>query len=66
MTKEVKRAKGKKMLWSIFCGENLTRIDHQHVRFGFVSFKDPNDFMKAMKEMNGLYIYCLISGPADM
>lgn len=24
--------------------------------FGFVSFKDPNDFMKAMREMNGKYI----------
>lgn len=24
--------------------------------YGFVSFKDPNDFMKAMKEMNGKYI----------
>lgn len=26
--------------------------------FGFVSFKDPQDFIKAMKEMNGkLFIY---------
>ena len=24
--------------------------------YGFVSFKDPNDFMKALKEMNGKYI----------
>lgn len=24
--------------------------------YGFVSFKDPNDFVKAMKEMNGKYI----------
>ncbi|KAJ3212650.1 RNA-binding protein 42 [Dinochytrium kinnereticum] len=24
--------------------------------FGFVSFKDPNDFVKAMKEMNGKYV----------
>lgn len=23
--------------------------------FGFVSFKDPQDFIKAMKEMNGKY-----------
>lgn len=23
--------------------------------FGFVSFKDPNDFVKAMREMNGVY-----------
>jgi hypothetical protein len=25
--------------------------------FGFVSFKDPQDFIKAMKEMNGKYIF---------
>ncbi|EDO39989.1 predicted protein, partial [Nematostella vectensis] len=24
--------------------------------YGFVSFKDPNDFIKAMREMNGKYI----------
>jgi RNA recognition motif-containing protein len=24
--------------------------------FGFVSFSDPNDFVKALKEMNGKYI----------
>ncbi|KAK3740566.1 hypothetical protein QZH41_014961, partial [Actinostola sp. cb2023] len=24
--------------------------------YGFVSFKDPNDFVKAMREMNGKYI----------
>ena len=24
--------------------------------YGFVSFKDPNDFTKAMKEMNGKYV----------
>lgn len=24
--------------------------------YGFVSFKDPNDFMKALREMNGKYI----------
>lgn len=29
--------------------------------FGFVSFKDPQDFIKAMKEMNGkFFIYSLI------
>jgi RNA recognition motif-containing protein len=28
--------------------------------FGFVSFKDPQDFIKAMKEMNGEYIYVRI------
>jgi RNA recognition motif-containing protein len=27
--------------------------------FGFVSFKDPQDFIKAMKEMNGEYIFYL-------
>jgi len=31
--------------------------------FGFVSFKDPNDFMKAMREMNGKVVaglvYCI-------
>jgi len=26
--------------------------------FGFVSFKDPNDFTRAMREMNGKHIYC--------
>lgn len=25
-------------------------------RYGFVSFKDPNDFIKAMREMNGKYV----------
>lgn len=25
--------------------------------FGFVSFKDPQDFIKAMKEMNGEFKY---------
>jgi len=24
--------------------------------FGFVSFKDPNDFVKAIREMNGKYV----------
>lgn len=28
--------------------------------FGFVSFKDPNDFMKAMREMNGMYPFHLV------
>ncbi|XP_063222713.1 RNA-binding protein 42 isoform X2 [Bacillus rossius redtenbacheri] len=28
--------------------------------FGFVSFKDPQDFIKAMKEMNGVYTYCCV------
>lgn len=25
--------------------------------FGFVSFKDPQDFIKAMKEMNGRFFF---------
>ena len=30
--------------------------DGKNRGFGFVSFKDPDDFIKAMKEMNGKYI----------
>ena len=26
--------------------------------FGFVSFKSPQDFMQAMKEMNGEFLFC--------
>ena len=29
--------------------------------YGFVSFKDPHDFMQAMREMNGEYVIKIIS-----
>lgn len=25
--------------------------------YGFVSFKNPQDFMQAMRDMNGMYVY---------
>ena len=35
--------------------------------YGFVSFKDPHDFMQAMREMNGECIKCVqqLSGPME-
>lgn len=29
--------------------------------FGFISFKDPGDFIKAMKEMNGKFVFIFLS-----
>ena len=28
--------------------------------FGFVSFKSPQDFMQAMKDMNGVFLYVVL------
>jgi RNA recognition motif-containing protein len=33
--------------------------------FGFVSFKDPQDFIKAMKEMNGKYMLQYMNAFSD-
>lgn len=30
--------------------------------YGFVSFKDPHDFMQAMREMNGVCVYVCVGG----
>lgn len=40
----------------IVCVTNILMYCDGSTRYGFVSFKDPNDFIKAMREMNGKYV----------
>lgn len=34
--------------------------------YGFVSFKDPQDFLKAMREMNGAFFCCSLVEPEGL